>query len=156
MAFKSRSLTVVGGIGPGPLLTRAAARGQERREYSNGRSSRLVSWQKEQVSARSESSSGRRLVSSASSRLPQWQRPVSGASLRDVSRPLIAPLALDLAPVPPREVDDLELHPVRIGEEDRIVLRAVFRVLRRRIEDRDPLPHEELVKAIHLVPAPDA
>src|SRR5438094_5520380 len=40
-------------------------------------------------------------------------RPVSGASLRDVSRPLIAPLALDLAPVPPREVDDLELHPVR-------------------------------------------
>src|SRR6266404_7394661 len=84
--------------------------------------------QKEQVSARSESSSGRRLVSSASSRLPQWQRPVSGASLRDVSRPLIAPLALDLAPVPPREVDDLELHPVRIGEEDRVVLRAVLGV----------------------------
>src|SRR5207249_4997125 len=73
-----------------------------------------------------ESSSERRLVSSASSRLPQWQRPVSGASLRDVSRPLIAPLALDLAPVPPREVDDLELHPVRIGEEDRVVLRAVL------------------------------
>ena len=49
--------------------------------------------QKEQVSARSESSSGRALVSSESSRLPQWQRPVSGASLRGVSRPLIAPLA---------------------------------------------------------------
>src|SRR5213596_3937681 len=60
----------------------------------------------------------RRLVSSASSTLPQWQRPVSGASLRGVSRPLIAPLAPDPAPVPPREVDDLELHPFGIGEED--------------------------------------
>src|SRR5881409_2091377 len=79
--------------------------------------------QKEQVSARSESSSGRLLVSSASSRLPQWQRPVRGGSLRGVSRPLIAPLALDRAPVPPRKVDDRELHPVRIGEEDRIVAR---------------------------------
>src|SRR5438128_12549919 len=112
--------------------------------------------QKEQVSARSESSSGRRLVSSASSRLPQWQRPVSGASLRDVSRPLIAPLALDLAPVPPREVDDLELHPVRIGEEDRVVLRAVLGVLRRRIDDREPLPQEEPVEATHLLPAANA
>src|SRR5438552_12686091 len=81
--------------------------------------------QKEHVSARSESSSMRRLVSSASSTLPQWQRPVSGASLRGVSRPLIARLALDPAPVPPREVDDLELRPVGIGEEDRVVLRAV-------------------------------
>src|SRR5437773_4641569 len=112
--------------------------------------------QKEQVSARSESSSGRRLVSSASSRLPQWRRPVSGASLRGVSRPLVGPLALDGAPVPPREVDDLELHPVRIGEEDRVVLRAVLGVLRRRIEDRDPLAYEELVEAIHVVPAPHA
>src|SRR5437867_8244283 len=67
----------------------------------------------------------RRLVSSASSTLPQWQRPVSGASLRGVSRPLIARLALDPAPVPPREVDDLELRRVGIGEEDRVVLRAV-------------------------------
>src|SRR6266581_4112894 len=112
--------------------------------------------QKEHVSARSESSSGRTLVSSASSRLPQWQRPVSGASLRGVPWPLIAPLALDLAPVPPREVDDLELHPVRVGEEDRVVLRAVLGVLRRRIEDRDPLAHEEIVEAIDLVPAPHA
>src|SRR5437667_10352752 len=112
--------------------------------------------QKEHVQARSESSSGRTLVASGSSRLPLWQRPVSGASLRGVPRPLIAPLALDLAPVPPREVDDLELHPVRIGEEDRVVLRAVFGVLRRRIEDRDPLAHEELVEAIHLLPAPHA
>src|SRR5437870_4390989 len=108
--------------------------------------------QNEQVSARSESSSGRTLVSSASSRLPQWQRPVSGASLRGVPWPL----ALDLAPVPPREVDDLELHPVRVGEEDRVILRAVLGVLRRRIEDRDPLAHEEIVEAIHLVPAPHA
>src|SRR5947199_9338990 len=112
--------------------------------------------QKEQVSARSESSSGRALVSSESSRLPQWQRPVSGASLRGVSRPLIAPLALDGAPIPPREVDDLELHPVRIGEEDRVVLRAVRGVLRRRIEDRDPLAYEEGVEAIHVVPPPHA
>src|SRR5436309_10591620 len=80
--------------------------------------------QKEHVSARSASSSGRTLVSSESSTLPQWQRPVSGASLRGVSRPLIAPLARNPAPVPPREVDDLELHPVGIGE-DRVVLRAV-------------------------------
>src|SRR5437879_4015835 len=112
--------------------------------------------QKQHVSARSESSSGRRLLSSASSRLPQWQRPVSGASLRDVSWPLIAPLALDLAPVPPREVNDLELHPVRIGEEDRVILRAVLGVLRRRIEDRDPLAHEEIEEEIHLIPAPHA
>src|SRR2546422_5654236 len=112
--------------------------------------------QKEHVSARSASSSGRTLVSSASSTLPQWQRPVSGASLRGVSRPLIAPLALAPAPVPPREVDDLELHPVGIGEEDRVVLRAVLGVFRRWIEDRDPVAHEEVVDAIHLVPAPDA
>src|SRR5438093_13665136 len=112
--------------------------------------------QKQHVQARNESSSGRRLGSSAISTLPQWQRPVSGASLRGVSRPLIAPLALDLAPVPPREVDDLELHPVRVGEEDRVVLRAVLGVLRRRIEDRDPLAHEELAEAIHLVPPPHA
>src|SRR5256885_14726699 len=112
--------------------------------------------QKEQVSARSESSSGRALVSSESSRLPQWQRPVSGASLRGASRPLIAPLAHDPAPVSPREVDDLELHPVRVGEEDRVVPRAVLGVLRRRIEDRDPLAHEEIVEAIDLVPAPHA
>src|SRR5438094_1845333 len=112
--------------------------------------------QKEQVSARSESSSGRALVSSESSRLPQWQRPVSGASLRGVSRPLIAPLAHDPAPVSPREVDDLELHPVRVGEEDRVVLRAVLGVLRRRIEDRDPLPHEEPVEATHLLAAAHA
>src|SRR2546425_410026 len=88
--------------------------------------------QNEHVSARSESSSGRALVSSQSSRLPQWQRPVRGASLWRVSRPLIAPLALDLAPVSPWEVDDLELHPVRVGEEDRVVLRAVLGVLRDR------------------------
>src|SRR6266403_1378474 len=112
--------------------------------------------QNEQVSARSESSSGRTLVSSESSRLPQWQRPVSGASLWGVPWPLIASFAQDLAPVPPREVDDLELHPVRVGEEDRIVLRAVLGVLRRRIEDRDPLAHEDLVEAIDLVPAPHA
>src|SRR5882724_949322 len=112
--------------------------------------------QKEHMSARSASSSGRTLVSSESSRLPQWERPVRGASLRGVPWPLIAPLALDLAPVPPREVDDLELHPVRVGEEDRVVLRAVLGVLRRRIEDRDPLAHEDLVEAIDLVPAPHA
>src|SRR5438094_3762319 len=47
--------------------------------------------QKEHVSARSESSSGRTFVSSASSTLPQWQHPASGASIRGVSRPLIAP-----------------------------------------------------------------
>ena len=34
MAFTSGSLTLVGGIGPRPLLTRTAAPGQERRECS--------------------------------------------------------------------------------------------------------------------------
>src|SRR5437870_8350241 len=34
MAFRSGALTLVGGIGPVPLLTRTAARGQERRECS--------------------------------------------------------------------------------------------------------------------------
>src|SRR5205823_7864541 len=40
--------------------------------------------------------------------------------------------------------------------EDRVVLRAVLGVLRRRIEDRDPLPHEEPVEATHLLAAAHA
>src|SRR5260370_27783843 len=53
-----------------------------------------------------------------------------------------------------REVHHLELHPVGILEEDRVVARTVLRELARRlVERREPVcPHELVAEAIHLFP----
>jgi len=50
-------------------------------------------------------------------------------------------------------VDELELHPVRILEENRIIIARILRIIRRRIEHLDAMLQQQRVEPVDVLTA---